>query len=104
MVRLRIREVVKYGHWKEYKAACAAWNEAAVPLGLPPFRYFSSNWGAQNEMFAESEFEDSSDIERRFAAANAANNPKYEAAEVAVHEHVVEGQSYSWILSEESLD
>jgi hypothetical protein len=104
MVRFRVREVVKYGHWKEYLAAGAAWNEAAAPLGLPPFRYYASNWGTQNEMFAEAEFEDSGDIERRFAAANAANDPAYEAAETAVHEHVVEGESYTWLLSEVSLD
>jgi hypothetical protein len=39
VVRLLVRDVVKYGHYKEYKAACKAWNEAAVKVGLRAFRH-----------------------------------------------------------------
>lgn len=99
MVRFLVREVVRDGHYKAYKAACAAWNDAAVKLGLPAFRYFSSAWGTDNEVFLEAEYEDSSDIERRFAAANAANDPAFDAATLAICSHRVEAQSYSYVLT-----
>jgi hypothetical protein len=103
MVRFLVRDVVKYGHWKDYKAACKAWNEAAVKVGLPAFRYYESNWGTMGEVFLEAEFEDSGDIERRFAAAEAAQNPEYEAAALAVASHISEGQSFSYVLSDLDL-
>ena len=103
MVRFLVRDVVKYGHYKDYKAACKAWNEAAVKLGLPAFRYYESNWGTANEVFLEAEFEDSGDIERRFAAAEAAKDPEYEAAGLAVASHMTDGQSFSYVLSDLDL-
>ena len=103
MVRLWFREVVKFGHIKDYKAACKAWNEAAVPLGLPPVRYFSSGWGIDNEIYGEADFEDAADIDRRFAAAAAANDSTYDAAVASINEHVAEGQRYTWVLSDMPL-
>lgn len=103
MVRFWFREVVKYGHLKDYKAACRAWNEAAVPLGLPPIRYFISGWGTDNEVYGEAEFEDVADVDRRFAAAAAANDPGYDAAVKSIDAHVADGQRYSWALSEMPL-
>ncbi len=104
MARFMVREVVKYGHYKAYKAACKAWNDAAVKLGLPAFRYFSSAWGTANEVFLEAEYKDSGDIERRFDAAEAANDPDYEAASLAVASHTTEGQSYTYVLSDMPLE
>lgn len=104
MVRFMVREVVRFGHYKAYKAACKAWNDAAVKLGLPAFRYFTSSWGTANEVFLEAEYEDSSDIERRFAAAHAANDPAFDAAELAIGSHCVEGQSYSYVLTSMPLE
>ena len=104
MVRFMLREVIKGGHYKEYKAACKAWNDAAAKVGLPAFRYFSSDWGTGGEVFFEAEYEDSGDIERRFAAADAANDPDYEAASLAVLSHRVDGQSYSYVLSDMPLE
>jgi len=103
MVKHFFREVVRFGHYKDYKAACKAWNEAAAKVGLPPVRYYASSWGTMNEVFGEQEFEDSGDIERRFAAADAANDPGYEAASLAVMAHVVDGQSYTYVLADLDL-
>jgi hypothetical protein len=93
---------------KEYKAACKAWNEAAVKVGLPAFRYYESSWGTIGEVFLEAEFEDSGDIERRFAAAEAAKDPEFEAAGfeaagLAVAYHITDGQSVSYVLSDLDL-
>ncbi|MEO8463605.1 MAG: hypothetical protein ABI555_10350 [Chloroflexota bacterium] len=104
MVRFMVREVVKDGHYHDYKAACKAWNDAAVKLGLPAFRYFSSGFGTGNEVFLEAEYEDSGDIERRFALAHAANDPDYEAAEAAIGSHRAAGLSYSYVLSDMPLE
>jgi hypothetical protein len=100
VVRFVVREVVKEGHYKDYKAACKAWNDAAVKLGLPAFRYFSSGWDVGNEVFLEADYEDSGDIERRFAAADGANDPAYEAASQAIGSHKVDGQTYNYLLSD----
>ena len=103
MVRFLVRDVVRFGHYKYYKAACKAWNEAAVKVGLPAFRYYESNWGTVNEVFLEAEFEDSGDIERRFAAAETAKNLEFEAAGLAVASHMTDGQSISYVLSDLDL-
>lgn len=104
MVRLMVREIVKEGHWKDYKAACQAWNDAAIKLGLPPFRYFSSGWGIGSEVFLEADYEDSADIDRRFAAADAANDPDYQAAELTIGSHKVDGQTYTYVLKDMTLE
>ena len=100
MVRFLGRDVVKHGHVKEYMAACRALNEAAPNVGMPPIRVYESKWGTWNEVFWEQEFEDSADIERRFAAAHAANDPEWEMAANELGNHVVDGQTYSYVLSE----
>jgi hypothetical protein len=100
VVKHFFREVVKFGHYKDYEAACKAWNGAAVKVGLPPVRYYESRWGTMNEVFGEQEFEDSGDIERRFAAADAANDPDYEPASLAVMAHVADGQSSTYVLAD----
>ncbi len=103
MVKHFFREVVKFGHYKDYKTACREWNEAAVRLGLPAVRYYESRWGTMNEVYGEQEFEDSGDIERRFAAADAAKDPAYEAATRAIASHVVDGMSYVYVLADLDL-
>jgi len=103
MVRFMGSDVVKFGHAKAYKAACKVWNDDAVRLGLPAYRYFVSNWGRANEFFYEAEFEDSGDFERRFAVAEAANDPAYDAATLELLSHVVDGHVYSWMLSDVDL-
>jgi hypothetical protein len=103
VVRYLVRDVVKFGHYEAYKAACKTWNEVAVKLGLPAFRYYASNWGTANEVFLEAEFEDSGDIERRFAAAEAVKDPAMEAAMAAVASHIADGQTFSYVLSDLDL-
>ncbi len=103
MVKHFFREVVKFGHYSDYKAACKAWNEAAVKVGLPPVRYYESRWGTMNEVYGEQEFEDSGDIERRFAAADAMDDADYKAASKAIVSHVVDGMSYASVLADLDL-
>jgi hypothetical protein len=102
MVRHMVRDVVKYGHWDDYVAACKAWNGEAVRLGLPAYRLSSSDWGTMNETFFEAEFESSADIEARFKAAM--TDEGFRAASRAVSEHMVDGASRDYVLSELSFD
>jgi hypothetical protein len=85
-------------------SASKAWNDAAVRSGLPAFRYFSSGCGTGSDVFLEAEYEDSADIERRFAAARAANDPDLQAAELAIGSHKVGGQAYSYVLTDMPLE
>jgi hypothetical protein len=93
-----VRAVVKSGHWDEFVAASKAWDEAATRVGLPVYRTYSSTWGTFNETFSEAEYESSTDIEARFAAAD--KDPAYDAALKAWLSHVVDGESRDYVLSE----
>jgi hypothetical protein len=93
-----VRAVVKSGHWDEFVAASKAWDEAATRVGPPVYRTYSSTWGTFNETFSEAEYESSTDIEARFAAAE--KDPDYDAALEAWLSHVVDGESRDYVLSE----
>lgn len=101
MVRHVVRDIAKYGHWDAYVSACKAWNEAAVRVGLPAYRLYTSEWGTMNEAFFEAEYESSGDIEARFKAAM--KDEAFKAAGRAVAENIVDGASRDYVLSEESL-
>ncbi|MFI5255408.1 MAG: hypothetical protein ACHQ15_08125 [Candidatus Limnocylindrales bacterium] len=102
MVRFLARDVVKFGHWEEYRTACRAWREAGTLAGLPPFRFSASNWGTMQEVFFEADFDDAGDVDRRFAAA--ANSPDFAAALIAVESHIADGQSFGYLLREMALE
>ncbi len=104
MVRFVGRDVVRFGHWEDYLEAAKTWKAVAVKMGLPKFRFSTSTSGTMQEVFFEAEFEDSADVERRFAAAAAAKNPEWGAASDAVGLHITDGHSYSHVLSDIALD
>lgn len=52
-----IRHIVKLGHYQEFMAAMAAWNDAARGVGLPPYRVWESQFGTAQEVCSEAEFE-----------------------------------------------
>ncbi|MGD0862709.1 MAG: hypothetical protein ABSA21_08090 [Candidatus Limnocylindrales bacterium] len=101
MVRHLLRQVVKYGHWDDWIAAWKAVNEAGIKAGLPAYRVSMSNWGTFNEAFAEAEYEDSGDIERRNKAT--VGNPEYEKALGVLVSHLVDGEARDYVLSEVKL-
>jgi hypothetical protein len=103
MVRHLVRQVVKFGHYKDFLAATKAFNDAAVKVGVPAYRVYQSNWGTLNEVFSEAEFEDSADIERRLEAATAAHNPEYDDAFRALVSHLADGEARDYVLSEQTL-
>ncbi len=101
MVRHLLREAVKHGHWEDFIAASKAWNEAGIKAGLPAYRVYMSNWGTFNEAFAEAEYEDSADIERRNKAT--LDNPEYNKALGVLVSHLVDGEARDYVLSEVKL-
>jgi hypothetical protein len=96
-----VRQVVKFGHWADFIVAAKAENEAGIKAGLPAYRLYSSGWGTGNEAFAEAEYEDSGDIERRNKAAM--DNPEYDKALGVLVSHLVDGEVRDYVLSEEKL-
>ena len=102
MVRNMGRDVVKYGHWDAYLAAHKALNKESVRVGLPAYRLYGSEWGTLNEVFSEAEFESSDDILARFKVA--IKDADYAASLKVLLEHVVDGMSHTYVLSEENLD
>jgi hypothetical protein len=96
-----IRLVVKHGHSKDFKAAAKKSNEVAVPLGLPAYRYYQSNWGTFNEVFGEAEYENSGDIEQRFAATE--DNAELDEATRVLFGYLVEGEAHDYVLSDMPL-
>ena len=101
MVRHLLRQVVKHGHWQDFIAASKAENEAGIKAGLPAYRVYMSNWGTFNEAFAEAEYEDSGDIERRTKAAM--DNPEFNEALGVLVSHLVDGEAHDYVLSEVKL-
>jgi hypothetical protein len=101
MVRHLVREVVKFNHWEDFIAASKAENEAGIKARLPAYRLYSSGWGTANEAFAEAEYEDSGDIERRTKAAM--DDPEYDKALGVLVSHLVDGEVRDYVLSEVKL-
>jgi len=101
MVRHLLRQVVRHDHWADWIAASKAWNEAGIKAGLPAYRLYSSDCGTFNEAFAEAEYEDSGDIERRNKAT--VGNPEYEKALGVLVSHLVDGEARDYVLSEVKL-
>jgi hypothetical protein len=101
MARHMVREVVRFGHWDAYIAANKAWSKEAVRLGMPAYRLFSSTWGTQNEAFFEADWESGVDIDAAFNAAM--KDEAFIAATRAFAEHVVDGASVNYLLSEENV-
>jgi hypothetical protein len=96
-----VREVVKFGHWDAYVAANKAWNKEAVRLGLPAYRLYASVWGTQNEAFFEADWDSGVDIDAAFTTAM--KDEQFKAASRAFAEHVVDGASVNYLLTEENL-
>lgn len=69
-MRHMIRHVVKLGHYQEFMAGMAAWNDAARRVGLPAYRIWESQFGTVQEVFTEAEFES---IDAHLAALEAAH-------------------------------
>ncbi|MGA2513924.1 MAG: hypothetical protein ABSG37_09940 [Candidatus Limnocylindrales bacterium] len=101
MVRHLLRQVVRHGHWADFIVAYKAWNEAGVKVGLPAYRLYSSEWGTFNEAFAEAEYQDSGDIERRYKAAM--DDPAFNEALGVLVGHLVDAQARDYVLSEVKL-
>lgn len=104
MVRHMVRSVVKFGHWADWITAFRAANEAAVRLGLPPYRlYVKTSMGIRNEVFTEAEYEDAADMGRRTEAAMDAD-AAYAAALDLMASHLVDGEIRDYLLSELPVD
>ncbi len=101
MVRHMVRQVVRHGHYKDFLAASKAWNDAAVKVGLPAYRVYQSNWGTFNEVFAEAEYQDSGDIERRFDAVR--DNKEFSEALRNLMSHIADGEAHDYVLREQTL-
>jgi len=96
-----VRQVVRHGHYKDFLAASKAWNDAAVKVGLPAYRVYQSNWGTFNEVFAEAEYQDSGDIERRFDAVR--DNKEFSEALRNLMSHIADGEAHDYVLREQTL-
>jgi hypothetical protein len=101
MVRHGFHDVAKFGHWDAYVAACKAWSEAGVAVGNPPYRMYTSVWGTANEAFVEAEFESIADVVARYEVAG--KDAAFQAALRALEEHLTDGATREYVLSEESL-
>jgi hypothetical protein len=61
----------------------------------------ASTWGTQNEAFFEADWESAADIDAAFNAAM--KDEAFKTATLAFAEHVVDGASVNYLLSEESI-
>jgi NIPSNAP. len=93
-----IRHIVKLGHYQEFMAAMAAWNDAARSVGLPPYRIWESQFGSVQEVFTEAEFES---IDAHLAALEAAHtDASFAAANQELSSHLVDGSLHDYVLFE----
>jgi hypothetical protein len=97
-VRHMIRHIVKLGHYQDFMAAMAAWNEEALRVGLPAYRIWDSQFGAVQEVFTEGEF---ASLVAYLAAFEAARtHGAFSAANDAVSIHLVDGSLHDYVLEE----
>jgi hypothetical protein len=101
MVRHGFHDVAKFGHWDAYVAACKAWNHEGIKVGLPGYRMYTPVWGRVNEAYVEAEFESAADVSARYEVAG--DDAAFRAALRALEEHLTDGASREYVLSEESL-
>jgi len=99
MVRHLLRQVVRHDHWADWIAASKAWNEAGIKAGLPAYRLYSSDCGTFNEAFAEADYEDCGDIQRRIKAA--IDNPEFALGGLV--SQLVDSEARDYVLSEVKL-
>ena len=97
-MRHMIRHIVKLGHYADFMAAMAAWNDAARSVGLPPYRVWESQFGTVQEVFTEAEFES---IEAHLTALEAAHRHEHFATvNQELSSHLVDGSLHDYILFE----
>ena len=97
-MRHMIRHIVKLGHYQQFMAAMAAWNEAAQNVGLPAYRIWDSQFGVVQEVFTEGEFDS---LEGHLTAFEAAHtNAAFAAANEEVSLHLVDGSVHDYVLLE----
>jgi len=101
MVRHGFHDVARFGHWDAYVAACKAWNQAGMNVGLPEYTMYTPVWGKVNEAYVEAEFESVADVSARLEVAG--RDPAFHAALTAIEEHLTDGASREYVLSGESL-
>jgi hypothetical protein len=101
VIRHLIRQVVKFGHVDDFLAASKALNDAAKPIGMPPYRVYQSNWGTFNEMFSEAEYESSAEMDRVMAALM--KEPAVDKAFREYISHLVDGEAHDYVLEERHL-
>ena len=101
MARHMVREVVRFGHWDAYVAASRQWNQEGIRVGLPVYRMYTPVWGRVNEAYVEAEFESAADVAARYKVAG--DDAGFMAALRALEEHLTDGATREYVLSEESL-
>jgi len=101
MVRHLVRHVVKQGHYQDFLKAAGALNDAAVSAGLPRYRFWASQFGDFNEVWAEGEYE-SVAAHLSTLAANRDNAAWIQAFREFLS-HLVDGEQHDYILEEEIL-
>jgi len=97
-LRHMIRHIVKLGHYQDFMAAMATWNDAAGSVGLPPYRVWESQFGIVQEVFTEAEFES---IDAHLAALEAAHSDaNFGAVNQQLASHLVDGSLHDYVLFE----
>jgi len=101
MVRHGFHDVAKFSHRDAYVAASRQWNQEGIRVGLPAYRMYTPVWGRVNEAYVEAEFESAADVAARYRVAG--DDARFMAALRALEEHLTDGATREYVLSEESL-
>ena len=101
MVRHGFHDVARFGHWDAYVAASRQWNQEGIRVGLPVYRMYTPVWGRVNEAYVEAEFESAADVAARYKVAG--DDAGFMAALRALEEHLTDGATREYVLSEQSL-
>lgn len=98
MVRHMVRHVVKHGHYQDFVKAAKALNEANPAVGLPRYRFGTTQFGTINEVWGEAEFESA---EANVAAWRAArDHPEHRKLFLEFLSHLVDGAQHDYILED----
>lgn len=101
MVRHLVKHVVKLGHRRDFLAAAKALNDAAPRLGLPTYRFWSSQFGQFGVIYGEADYASANDHLERLGAA--AKDEAWAKVFRDFTSHLVDGLSEDTLVTEEDL-
>jgi hypothetical protein len=96
MVRNRVIQTIKYGHFKEALEALTELNRVCVEKGLNSSSFWSPLSGINNELIIETEYESLADFERD--SAGFYSDPDVMSLWRSAAEYVIEGSGRSELL------